>query len=265
MEARLEKACLNLTRSKGGLNVDDLKYIAHSRGVVGASKMSRKALLEVLCAPAAVATSKATSVVMGERIFKRPVREGSLPDLGPELNLKILKPYLDYADNYFKSETLHKGTKLYHGSFYSDPLSKLDPGVLVYFGYDADISLMYITEMVSRAERKPDVAYLNVYELQEDIYFNYLQQAAEDVTYTKRHPSSRSEGCADNVCVHPQFAYPFDVDNPAYLSIEVTVPVHKIPRLLKLSRVYKVDVPRLMTGAERPSYDPRDAIIAKGE
>ena len=102
--------------------------------------------------------------------------------------------------------------------------------------------------------------YLNIYETQENIPYEYLADSILD-----QNPLDE-EKCKKIACMHPQFGYHLnELEPPVELSIEFTIPANQIGNKVKLIAVYVIDVFKLNENKNKNfnEFKSIDSIVLK--
>ena len=157
-----------------------------------------------------------------------------------------------------------KGTLLYHSSHKSD-ISEYNNKRLTFFGFDANISIWYILEMMLNTKQLnkpvPKHYYLHEFKLDNDIritkLWNTMLKNPLDVKECLKY---------DSVCVHPQLVFHgMSINTKKHelydLSLEVTLFVKKyINSVLKKNRLFLVDPLILNKNSNNKNFNPFDNI-----
>ena len=206
-------------------------------------------------------------------IFKK---QYCIPTLWPTYDATVPAEHFDilyeaYGNSTTRKLILPKGTLVYHGSPYEDPVSQLDYSTktrnksgIVYFGLDADISLWYLLELYLN-DLTSLGGILNIYALKEDISYVYLDEDNNNGIVNKQHPSYQANR-HNEFLLHPQYAYQGEPwsHSLATLSLELTIPLDKVTSTLQFVDSYQVNIYLLKMYANT-KYDPREAILSKAD
>ena len=184
------------------------------------------------------------------------------PKFPPSVRLDRVSHFLTLHEKTFNisNPILPKGTLLYHGSAFSDPLQQInqEKSSSVFFGIDVDIAIWYTSELFNAQLGEQSRFYLNVYELKIDLPYKYLKENVcrrETMQYNPKLDSDYS-----NISIiHPQFAFQSYVGNCGYMSTEISIPLGLLSNL-SLVQVFSINATKLYENAYN-EYNCLDSIM----